>query len=350
MYRKKMFNLILMKGCGKYGILVLFMVMLTASRAQDMHFSQFSTPASFLNPALTGDFYGDWRAGIIHRDQWRSIADPFVTSLGFFDRQFYLYSKRINAGIILAQDRSGRAALTNSKAYLNLSYHIESGASTLMLGLQPGMVFKYYDDSRLTFPSQWDQSVGYFNGQLDDLESGFNTRSIQYFDLGAGINWTMKLPGIRPSIGFAISHINGANESFNGETSKLKPRQVIHANARVKLSKNRYLFPEISMSGQNKANAFLGGVSYGKKFPGREVTISELFCGISIRSGFERNMDAIIPMIGMRHGHWRTAISYDVNISNLQLATESKGAFEVSLIYTALSTVPKHAAIPCERY
>ncbi|MEQ8324605.1 MAG: PorP/SprF family type IX secretion system membrane protein [Vicingaceae bacterium] len=339
-----------MNRFGKIGFILVALLSPVVIKAQDIHFSQFSTPSSFLNPALTGNFYGDWRAGIMHRDQWRSIADPYVTTMGFFDRKFYLYSKRINAGIIMAQDRSGRAGLTHSKIYLNLSYHIENGRSTLMFGIQPGLVFKYFDASNLTFPEQWDQSAGYFNGQLNNFENGFNNRSINYFDLGAGVNWTLDLPGIQPSVGFALFHLNQANESFNGAVSRLKTRQVIHANARVKVSRKRYFLPEMSMNGQNRANSFMAGFIYGKAYSGQSVIIREAFFGLYARTGYERNADAIIPMIGIIHGHWRTALSYDINISNLNLATESKGAFELSLVYTAPNTIPKHAAIPCERF
>lgn len=319
------------------------------SRAQDIHFSQFSVPSSFLNPALTGDFHGDWRAGLIHRDQWRSIAQPYVSSLAFFDRQFYLYSQQINAGIILIRDQSGLASLTNNKVYLNLSYHVKSGRSTIMLGLQPGLVIKSFNPSKLTFPSQWDQSVGYFNGELDNMENGYGNRSIYYFDLGAGMNWAMDLPGFRPSVGFAFFHLNQANESFNGASSKLVMRQVIHANARIAVRGKHYLFPELSMNTMNRANSFIGGLTFGKRY-GASSQVSELFCGISARTGFERNADAAIPMIGMKIGHWRTALSYDINISNLSQATQNRGAAEISIVYTALSTIPKHSAIPCERF
>ena len=92
------------------------------------------------------------------------------------------------------------------------------------------------------------------------------------------------------------------------------------------------------------------GSDIGKKFPKKSAVIKEVFAGVYVRNGYTRNTDAIIPVFGFQYQRWRIGWSYDVNVSNLKVATESKGAFELSIIYTAASSIPKHTSIPCERY
>ena len=318
--------------------------------AQDVHFSQFETSSLFMNPALTGDYHGDWRIGTIYRNQWRSVADPFESNLFYFDRHFYLYSKQINIGVVGIHDVSGVAKLTNDKVYLSISHTVQNGRSAINIGIQPGLAIKYFDVQNLTFPSQYDNSIGHFNNELDNFERGFDNTSVSYLDIGAGLSWSMNLPKIRPSVGFAIFHLNQPNESFNSQESKLSIRQVIHGNVLFRLKENRYLKPSFVLNAQNKANSILIGADVGKKYNNRSNKIKELFGGIYLRSGFSRNYDAIIPMAGFQYKNVRIGMSYDVNISSLNIASESRGAFELSLIYTALSTVPKHSTIPCERY
>src|ERR1700749_783793 len=63
---------------------VLLLVTMTA-KAQDIHFSQFNQEPLALNPALTGNYQCDWRAGLNYRTQWSSIPAPYNTYAAFFD-------------------------------------------------------------------------------------------------------------------------------------------------------------------------------------------------------------------------------------------------------------------------
>src|SRR3954467_5218896 len=52
---------------------------LSPLKAQDIHFSQFYENAILRNPALTGIFSGDYKAGVNYRTQWGNISNPFQT-------------------------------------------------------------------------------------------------------------------------------------------------------------------------------------------------------------------------------------------------------------------------------
>jgi type IX secretion system PorP/SprF family membrane protein len=318
--------------------------------AQDVHLSQFEASPLFLNASLGGEFNGDWRIGNSVREQWRSIEKPYQSFVFFFDKHLYYYSKVINAGLIVVHDKSGNANLTGEKVYVNLSYPIGQGKSKVVFGLQPGIVMKYYKDD-LTFPEQYDHSIGYFNQSKPNNEGAKygNTRTT-YFDLNAGIYWKMSLPKIKPSVGISILHINQADESFNKNASKIPIRENIHGNVLITLKNKFYLRPSFLSSIQNKANQLVIGSNVGKKFPGKGHAIKELFAGLYARNGYNRNNDAIIPLVGMQYLNWRIGMSYDVNVSDLSAASSAKGAIEFSIIYMAPSTAPEHTAIPCERY
>ena len=58
--------------------------------------------------------------------------------------------------------------------------------------------------------------------------------------------------------------------------------------------------------------------------------------------------DAIIPYIGLEFGEFHLGASYDVNISSLKTASQSRGGIEISLIYT--KRPPGYKAIPCPTF
>ncbi|MEK7227019.1 MAG: type IX secretion system membrane protein PorP/SprF, partial [Bacteroidota bacterium] len=49
---------------------------LSSLQAQDIHFSQFLSSPMNLNPALAGQFDGDHRFVMNHRNQWSSVTVP----------------------------------------------------------------------------------------------------------------------------------------------------------------------------------------------------------------------------------------------------------------------------------
>ena len=48
-------------------------------KAQDIHFSLWDMSPLNLNPAMTGQFDGDYRFNGNHRNQWSSVTVPFTT-------------------------------------------------------------------------------------------------------------------------------------------------------------------------------------------------------------------------------------------------------------------------------
>ena len=59
--------------------------------------------------------------------------------------------------------------------------------------------------------------------------------------------------------------------------------------------------------------------------------------------------DALIPYVGLDYSDFSLGITYDVNVSSLQTASQSRGGIEISLIYIKKRSNGQHG-IPCPRF
>ena len=80
----------------------------------------------------------------------------------------------------------------------------------------------------------------------------------------------------------------------------------------------------------NATNLIFGG-AYALNLNANEETPTNVYVGTWAR--FSNVADAIIPYVGLEFGEYHFGISYDVNISNLQPASNMRGGIELSLIY-----------------
>ncbi|MEN9002702.1 MAG: type IX secretion system membrane protein PorP/SprF, partial [Flavobacteriales bacterium] len=90
----------------KIGLIFIFFASLT-SQAQDIHFSQFYNSPLNLNPALAGNFDGNYRFAGNYRNQWNSVTIPFATFSMSADAKDVMGKKNVGAGIIFNNDNTG---------------------------------------------------------------------------------------------------------------------------------------------------------------------------------------------------------------------------------------------------
>lgn len=284
-----------------------------------------------------------------YRNQWSSITIPYQTiSLGF-DRQFYMHRQRFSGGLYIIYDNSGDAALTVNKIFLSIAYHKSLGMNNFHLAVQGGPVLKSYSINNLTFPDQYDSYEGVFDSSLPNYEANLG-ENLVYPDLNAGIIWDRKFRKIWPEIGIGVFHTNIPKESFNSETNKLPIRKVINAGARIEIGKKVYARPMAIWMGHKKATDLMAGSLLGFYLPENSINAVSIFTGAFFRDNFTKNFDASIFMIGMDFKHLQVGFSYDVNVSTLKTATNHKGAFEISVIFTSASTLIERLTVPCDRY
>lgn len=317
--------------------------------SQDIHFSQYYAPHLSLNPAGTGFYNGDWRAYGIYRSQWKTISVPYVTRSIGFDHQFYVYSENMSWGFNFINDKSGSVNLTSNQFYLSFAYHkLLPHLNYLHFGLQAGYVLKGYSLNGQTYPEQWDMGSGQFNSSLTSGEPG-NFDQPSFLDLNGGVIWSRTFKKIIPQAGYAMYHINQPKSVYTSSDNKLAARHVFHSEVKINMSK-LYVTPRFMFMSMSKANDFISGAQVGYYFPANALNFNSCWFGGYIRNVHEKNKDAAYFVLGVNYNSFDIGASYDLNISDLKAATKNRGAFEISVIYTAPSSVINKKVIPCDRY
>jgi type IX secretion system PorP/SprF family membrane protein len=318
-------------------------------RAQDTHFSQFYASPLTLNPAATGDFKGDWRINNIYRKQWSAINPGYMTNALGFDMPVYLAGEKFSGGINFVTDKTGPGNLFVTKVNLSVAWHRTINKHAFHVGYQAGYVMKSINAGDLSYPDQFNQETGSFDTRLASYDDRLNNHC-SFLDMNIGFGWNRKFGRVTPKIGYAIFHINKPDDSFSSIVTKLKPRSVITFNLKWELNETVYIQPDILYMQQQEATDFVAGMRAGRKMKENAANITGLFVGFHARNTFTTETDAAIITAGVNLKYIDVGLSYDVNVSSLQPATNNNGAFEISITYTALSTRLVKIKIPCDRY
>lgn len=317
-------------------------------RSQDIHFSQFYNVPMIVNPALTGHFDGDWQASAGYRNQWKSIAQPFRTLEASYERQFYIQSHHISGGIYFLNDNSGDIALKANQFVLSGAYHRTINNHRLHGGLQVGYVHKAVDFGKIIFPGQWNPDLGYFDPNTPSgMEDG---DKLSYLDVNLGFMWQKKFGKILPEAGVSFYHLNYPKESFYDDNTHLPIKWSFNAGAKYDLAPSIYLYPRLLLINQVKAKDYIFGTNAGLTLTPNSSGVREINAGVFLRNTLASNTDAVIVMVGTMVRNIQIGISYDLNISSLKSYSNSRGAFEITLVYRSISTILNTFTIPCERY
>ena len=314
-------------------IVIILLICSTTLKGQDIHFSQFNDLPLNLNPALSGNMDGTFRAGTIYRNQWNSIGVPFESTALFSDFKIYpkfLNGEVIGLGLQLLNDRSGSGGLVENVLSFTGSYHHFLNAKKdqlLTAGISLGAFQKSIDLSKLNFENQFVYQTANF-GNISSNET-FANNSITRPDIGIGISWTwFHLYGHQVTAGISAAHINLPNQSFYGNEDILAPKINFHTRAIYSLNTNIDIDPSIILIRQNGNTNFIIGADLLYKM-GRK-TIEKIDLKLSV---YGRLGDAMSFIAGMNHNNWSINIGYDLNLSSLAPASGTKGAFEISISY-----------------
>ena len=314
--------------------------------AQDLHFSQYFNAPLLINPANTGFAPDkDWRVGINYRNQWAGIlTNPYKTMSAWGDAQ--IFNNRFENGWMgiggsILKDVAGSGNLSSTKLNASVAYHQLIGYKSLLSGgFALGGVNKRIDVSKLSFDNQW-------NGKFFDitLPSGetFSTNSVWYFDLQAGLNYAW-FPSDNTYInaGFSAAHINRPKESFFKNTiadTRLSVRYNYFLNGSFKVNDQWIVNPNIYYSAMAKANETVLGMNAHYNLSGDGNT--QLVGGL-----YYRVKDAVIPMVGYQWNGLMLTVNYDVNAGSSITYSESRGAYELSIVKTGLFN-PAGKSVKC---
>ncbi|MBU0487391.1 MAG: PorP/SprF family type IX secretion system membrane protein [Bacteroidetes bacterium] len=314
--------------------------------AQDIHFSQLFNQQLSVNPAACGDYNTAWRVNTGYRQQWGSVSNnPFVTNIISLERS--LLDRKLNTGIIFFKDIAGASQLR--------TLHFDLVASSRVMlfpkhfvsaGIQVGFGQRRFNTDELVWDSQYE--AGGFNPLLPSNEK-VREEKFGYGDLAAGFTYRFDISGKHKiNAGFGLYHINTPVFSFiRDDAEDLAMKYTIQFTYRFKpdpASRTTWLgvFNTIHQKklGQWQLGAICeydllpeGKRSHDKKSP-------QAALGLILRTS-----DAIAPYLGLHnYDGYSIGITYDINFSDLKLASVSRGGLELSVRYNFDALYKKEAS------
>ncbi len=298
----------------------------------DPHFTQYYVYPSWMNPALTGAFDGDYRVAGIYRTQWGNISSPYTTEGVAAE---FTTNNNMNYGLSILNQTAGDGGYRYTTAYGNLAYSgVRFGAleqHRVVLALQAGMIQRRFDPSKLTFGDQWNPSSGYNPGNATGETLG--NKSATSFDAGAGLLYFDATPNQKANFfaGYSVAHLTKPDDQFSGDAKQALPmRHTFHGGLRIKLSDQLMLTPNVLYLRQGTAEEKMLG-AYAQVKAGLET---DFLIGANYRF-----KDAITPFVGFTHKKLVLGVSYDVNSSDLGKVVKGSNSFEISLSFTGKKSV-----------
>jgi type IX secretion system PorP/SprF family membrane protein len=333
MHRKIVFN-----------ILFICSVHMAAKAQVDPHFSQFYAYPMWLNPGLTGVMDGGERVTAIYRNQWSAVMTPFTTTGLSADINT---SKNLNLGANFLNQSAGDAGYQYLNAYLTAAYSGvrfgKDNTQQITIGIQAGLLSRRFDPSKFQFGDQWNTVTGY-DPRVTSPDQLTKT-SASILDAGAGISYFDGDPDKKISFfgGMAAFHLTRPQDPFISNSVKkyLPVRTVLHGGARISMTENFSLTPNLLYMQQGQSREWMIGF-FGQM---RANESTDLLLGANFRAG-----DAISPYLGVAFQNFVLGTSYDVTISDLAKAVPGTNSIEVSLTYIGRKSGKPLRYLSCPRF
>ncbi|MBS7565234.1 PorP/SprF family type IX secretion system membrane protein [Mucilaginibacter sp. Bleaf8] len=325
-----------MKQIRIYFFSVAMLLCTMSAWAQDHMYSQFFNSPVYLNPALNGQFEGDFRMNMIYRNQWASVPGSLSYITASADYNIPKFGAGV--GVMFTRSNEGTAYFLRNNLAGIYSYSVGSDDFVLSFGLQAGIGNRTIDRSKLVFGDQIDPQYGYIPGSQSAADLGSLTNKF-YFDAGAGVNLVVG----EFMVGSALQHINRPDQSFTGAPAKLPMRATAHVSYRWDLNpydnidedEKSYVIPSVVLYKQAASSSLNVGLQYKRR---------SVNAGVWYRSGGNTGPSAfvvsfIFDLFINREGgeKLRFGLSHDAPTSKLNYSATS-GTTEGSIGYE--TTIP----------
>ena len=315
---------------------ILFLILSSTLIAQDIHFTQFNRSYQNLNPALAGSFVGDYRFHGNFRNQWASISEPYRTFSAAVDASHPIVQlPQLGIGLVFINDEAGVGGLKNTAVNSNFSYSIKVDQDSTWIaktGLQLGFSVRSVNFNRFTFDNQYTGRV--FDPNLSTGED-FERNSLTHLNLGTGFGLEHRLSSTdKIEIGLSAMNLNNPNLSFDNQAARLDVRTNFYIISQFQLNDQLSLLPSLLWTSQDKYREFLLGSELRYRFE-NQSSFSNLYGGLFMRTG-----DALLFTAAIDYDNWNLGLSYDVNISELQTASNRRGGLEISVTYIFKKYIP----------
>lgn len=299
--------------------------------AQDIHFSQFNGSLLNLSPGYTGMFNGDYRVGAIYRSQWQTVPVKYNTFSMQGEKRFQpmrFEKDMIGLGLTFNNDRAGDASYGTTQIYLNGSYlYFGQKDTTLLvtLGASLGWCQVGFDYTRMTFGSQYDGFQ--YNPALSTNEQfTWTRRNFADISIGSVIRKTFNL---RHRVAYAIGvhHLTAPRISYQGnDESRLDRRITNCVSYNTPLNRHLDIIGEVLLHIQGRNYELIPHASLKIYFDKQDN--KAVLGGVCFRA-----RDAVVARLGYTHKTLQSGISYDINVSGFNAATNRRGGFEIFVNY-----------------
>jgi len=328
----------------------LFLILNSELRAQDIHFSQYYNSPLLLNPARTGNFDGDYRAGLNYRNQWSAFV-PFAWYSGFAEMKMggeLFGGDGLAFGLMFFGDKTGTAQIGTQTFGPTVGYQKkldEAGKHIISSGLGITYVQKSFNKDGLQFPNQF-EGTSFIEGRENGESLASN--SFSYMDFHAGISHNFIFnEKLSFETGISLFHLTKPVESFWGDKSnRLNRRLSFSTGATYILNEKVQILPGILYMGQAKDSDMMIGSNVRYNLKSTAVKNTAVRFG-----GWYRIGDSFVLFTGLDYNEYQFGFSYDATLSSLNNANKSIGAFEFSLIYIygKGAKLPTRTTMPCKR-
>lgn len=307
-------------------LLWLQIVAVIAVKAQiDPHFSQYYANPLWLNPALTGVMNADMRINANYKNQWPTVNNAFRTGAVSAD---FKPDDQVGLGLAVLDQSAAGGSYNYLTTYGSFGYGIalsKSGFQRLSFGLQAGFINRSFNTSNLQFGNQFVPGAGY-DGSANNFEN-ISSSNVTVFDANGGIFFYDGDPSKRLNVfaGASASHLTRPKDRFTTlDNSRMPIRYALHGGIKIRINDYVDLTPNALYIRQQNSEIKGLGLYSEIKF----MTDQALILG-----GMYRFDDAAIANVGYRLRNVVLGLSYDINTSSLNNATNARGGIELSLSY-----------------
>jgi type IX secretion system PorP/SprF family membrane protein len=302
---------------------------------QDFTFSQFYEKPLLRNPALAGLFKGDIRVSAAYRSQWGSVTVPYKTTAVSVENKLPIGNADdfITAGIQLSCDIAGDIRLKRTQLLPAFNYHksLSTDKDTyLSLAFMGGIIGNQFDPTQMKLADQYRN--GAFNAGNPTLQridrTGFN-----YLDASTGLSFSSSFSEEgRYYLGAALYHFNKPRVAYNDNNDiYLAERWMVNGGFNMPIGEKGKLIGFADYMIQAGNRQFLAGMMYGTRLVEylEDDDPTTIYFGAFVRWG-----DAVMPMVKLDMKNFGLGISYDLNISKLQVASNWRGGLEITGSYS----------------
>lgn len=302
--------------------------------AQDFTFSQFYEQPLLRNPALAGLFNGDLRVSMAYRDQWGSITVPFRTTSLSIEHKIPIgdHHDVLTIGSQMSMDGAGDIRLKRTQLFPAINFHKslnEERDTYLSLAFMGGPVSSQFDATQLKLGDQY--TGGSYNPSNASAQPISNT-GYSYWDLTTGLSFsTVFANRTKFYIAAGLAHFTKPviHSVTTTEANFLAPKFTLNIGTNGSVGEKGHLIAFADYYSQNGNHQLLGGLMYGLEISQYDNEDPALFyIGSFLRWG-----DALIPVVKMDFNHMSIGISYDVNVSKLNVVSSWRGGLELTASY-----------------